>query len=138
MLLVLTREGGAAENALVERLPNLRGTTSPGGRRVLRLAPWSLATLADIVEALADCPEAVPSRAAPRPRGERNATHETHIYAPGYIAIGDDSGGKAIVIRVPGGFAVFVVDHGSMSPDDFVEVSRDFTEWLRSGLPLPR
>ncbi len=55
-LLILTREGSAAERAAAERLSDLRASTSPGGRRVARVA--QLGELARIVAALADCPEA--------------------------------------------------------------------------------
>lgn len=55
-LLVLTRGGSAAERAASERLPELAAVTSPGGRRVARVAP--LEELARVTAAFADCPEA--------------------------------------------------------------------------------
>jgi hypothetical protein len=68
-LLVLTREGSPADLALAERLPELESVTSPGGRRVVRLAPLSPAALQRIVDALADCPEAAqPSRGTSVPQ----------------------------------------------------------------------
>src|SRR2546429_3087481 len=51
---------------------------------------------------------------------ERNETYQTKEYCPGYITIGDDSGGRAFVISfadIP--CSVFVVDHGYMNPDGF-------------------
>lgn len=49
---------------------------------------------------------------------ERNSTFETKAYCPGYLAIGDDSGGRAFVIpfeKWTG--SVFVVDQGDMTED---------------------
>ncbi len=57
-LLVLTREGSAAEKALVEGTPELAAVTSPGGRRVVRMARFDAKLIARITSALADCPEA--------------------------------------------------------------------------------
>ncbi|MCZ7682240.1 MAG: hypothetical protein M5U28_26995 [Sandaracinaceae bacterium] len=55
-LLVLTRGGSAAERAAGERLADLPAITSPGGRRVARVA--RLEELERIALAFADCPEA--------------------------------------------------------------------------------
>lgn len=68
---------------------------------------------------------------------ERNETFEVQEYAPGYLAIGDDSGGQSILIALDGSPRVFVVDQGSMDPDDFEEVAPDFAEWIERGGPLP-
>jgi hypothetical protein len=71
---------------------------------------------------------------------ERNETYETKTYCSGYLVVGDDSGGRAIVIplqtearRLP----VFIVDHGSMMVRDFEKASDDFLEWLNMNCPLP-
>ena len=59
---------------------------------------------------------------------ERNVTFEVGVYAPGFVTIGDDNGGRAILLRSgPAHSPVFVVDHGSMSPDDMVQVASDLT-----------
>jgi hypothetical protein len=68
---------------------------------------------------------------------ERNETFEVQEYAPGYLAIGDDSGGRSILIALDGSPRVFIVDQGSMDPDDFEEVAPDFAEWIERGAPLP-
>lgn len=68
---------------------------------------------------------------------ERNETFGVRTYAPGYLAIGDDSGGRAILIALDGPPAVFVVDHGSMDPDDFAEAGPDLVGWLDEGAALP-
>jgi len=68
---------------------------------------------------------------------ERNETFETKKYCPGYIAIGDDSGGNAIItnLGVKEG-PVFLVGHGSMSIDDFVQLASDLQTWLKHYFPL--
>jgi SMI1 / KNR4 family (SUKH-1) len=69
---------------------------------------------------------------------ERNETFETREYCPGYITIGDDSGGRAIVIDLSDQRCrVFMVDHGSMNPEDFALVSTDLSAWVEAGCPLP-
>lgn len=68
---------------------------------------------------------------------ERNETFETKQYCPGYIAIGDDSGGRAIVIPLQGKSThVSLVDHGSMSSDDFELLDRDLIRWVEAKCPL--
>ena len=68
---------------------------------------------------------------------ERNECYQTLQYCPGFLAIGDDSGGRAVVMSqrmVPP--TVFLVDHGSMSPEDFELVSDSLLDWVNSGCPL--
>jgi len=68
---------------------------------------------------------------------ERNETYETGKYCPGWLTIGDDGGGRAIVVA-PDKWptSVYLVDHGSMSRTDFVEVAQDLHEWVRLGCKL--
>lgn len=68
---------------------------------------------------------------------ERNQTYETREYCPGWLTIGDDGGGSAIVVT-PDKWPtpVFLVGHGSMSRADFVEVAEDLDAWVRSGCKL--
>lgn len=68
---------------------------------------------------------------------ERNQTYETREYCPGWLTIGDDSGGSAIVVA-PDKWPTpaYLVGHGSMSRADFVEVAADLDEWVRSGCEL--
>ncbi|HST62994.1 MAG TPA: SMI1/KNR4 family protein [Longimicrobium sp.] len=68
---------------------------------------------------------------------ERNETFEVRAYAPGFLAIGDDSGGRSILIALDGSATVYIVDQGSMDPDEFIEVSPDLLEWLHQGAELP-
>jgi hypothetical protein len=67
---------------------------------------------------------------------ERNETYETSIYCPNFLTIGDDSGGSAFVCEFDGSGPVYIVGHGSMSPDDFVEVHPSLLLWLTSGCPV--
>lgn len=68
---------------------------------------------------------------------ERNEGYETRRYCPGYLSIGDDGGGRAIVVHAaltpP---TVFVVGHGSMSEADFVAVHAGLAAWIEAGCPL--
>lgn len=68
---------------------------------------------------------------------ERNQTYETGKYCPGWLTIGDDGGGRAIVVA-PDKWPtpVYLVDHGSMSRADFVEVAQDLREWVHLGCKL--
>ena len=67
---------------------------------------------------------------------ERNKTLEVEEYAPGYVAVGDDSGGRALLMATTGNHAVWV-DMGTMDPSRGVELALPWKEWLESGLPLP-
>ncbi|MFJ1751693.1 hypothetical protein [Kitasatospora sp. NPDC088134] len=73
--------------------------------------------------------------------GERNATYEVARYAPGFVLVGDDSGGRGFLLRAGDpGSAVFSSDLGDLDPDGFETEAADFTSWiaaLRPG-PLPR
>ncbi|WP_198043894.1 SMI1/KNR4 family protein [Janthinobacterium sp. 1_2014MBL_MicDiv] len=68
---------------------------------------------------------------------ERNATYETPLSCPGYIAIGDDSGGRAVMLALDGeDRAVYLVGHGSMQRDDFELAAADFAAWLAADCPV--
>lgn len=69
---------------------------------------------------------------------ERNETFETKVYCPGYIAIGDDSGGNAFVISLTEETtAVYTVGQGYMNPKGFELVANDLVEWISSDCPTP-
>jgi len=74
---------------------------------------------------------------APADLLERNETYETRTYCPGWLTIGDDGGGSAIVVA-PDQWptAVYLVGHGSMSRADFVAVAEALHEWVGSGCEL--
>ncbi|GAA5444147.1 hypothetical protein Misp06_02330 [Microbulbifer sp. NBRC 101763] len=63
---------------------------------------------------------------------ERNETFEVFEYAPGYLAIGDDSGGLSILISLSNG-KVYSVDQGSMDEDDMEILGNSLFEWLSAG-----
>ncbi|MBT0567593.1 SMI1/KNR4 family protein [Williamsia sp. CHRR-6] len=64
---------------------------------------------------------------------ERNTTFELHIYSPGYILIGDDSGGRGFLLNQDeGDSSVYSSDLADLDPSDF-EVEADSVEqWLSS------
>ncbi|NHZ60901.1 SMI1/KNR4 family protein [Massilia genomosp. 1] len=66
---------------------------------------------------------------------ERNETIEIEQYAPGYLAIGDDSGGRALVLALASG-EVCLVDMGSMDPDDMEPVGSSLPSWVAGGCGL--
>ena len=68
---------------------------------------------------------------------ERNETYDTQQSCPGYITIGDDSGGRAVMLALDDGDrAVYLVGHGSMQRDDFELAADDFMSWLAADCPL--
>ena len=68
---------------------------------------------------------------------ERNETYDTQQSCPGYITIGDDSGGRAVMLALDDGDrAVYLVGHGSMQRDDFELAADDFMFWLAADCPL--
>ena len=68
---------------------------------------------------------------------ERNETYDTQQACPGYVTIGDDSGGRAVMLALDDGDrAVYLVGHGSMQRDDFERVADDFHAWLADGCPV--
>jgi hypothetical protein len=67
---------------------------------------------------------------------ERNRTFEVAVYAPGWLMIGDDSGGRGFIIDMSGrDRRVLIVDHGSMVPADGYPVGNSLVEWLAAGMP---
>lgn len=68
--------------------------------------------------------------------GERNATYEVTEYAPGFVLIGDDSGGRGFLLRADDPrAAVFSSDLGDLDPEDFDAESVDFASWIESLCP---
>jgi hypothetical protein len=69
---------------------------------------------------------------------ERNATYEVDKYCPGFINIGDDGGGSAIMIKNATfqDCKVYLVGHGVMTPEFMEIIGSDFVEWLEAGCPL--
>ena len=67
---------------------------------------------------------------------ERNETLEVTKYAPGYIAIGDDSGGRAIILSLINESVSFV-SQGSMNPEFREDISASFHTWKKEGFIIP-
>ena len=68
---------------------------------------------------------------------ERNDTYETQQYCPGFITIGDDSGGRAVMLALDGlDRAVYLVGHGVMQRDEFELAAGDFHAWLAADCPV--
>lgn len=64
---------------------------------------------------------------------ERNETYETQKYCPGWLTIGDDSGGRAIVVSPSlSPPTVFLVDHGDMTPEAFMPIAERLSEWTEN------
>ncbi|MBM6616701.1 SMI1/KNR4 family protein [Bacillus suaedaesalsae] len=68
---------------------------------------------------------------------ERNETWETEVYAPSFISIGDDSGGKVILLSQDAeNKDVMIVDSRDMNPENASLISNDFIQWVNSGLKI--
>lgn len=68
---------------------------------------------------------------------ERNETWETKKYCPGYIAIGDDSGGRVLLISLssPDCF-LFWGDTGFLDPNYFKPLDVVLRDWLAAKCPV--
>lgn len=65
---------------------------------------------------------------------ERNATWEVHHYASGYVAIGDDGGGRVFLMRqAEEEKKVWIVDAGVMDPQHAELVAEDLLSWVSHG-----
>ncbi len=67
---------------------------------------------------------------------ERNETWETQFFCPGFVAAGDDSGGRIILLSLANA-RLSLGDTGAMFPDMFHPLSDDFATWFAAGCPLP-
>ena len=68
---------------------------------------------------------------------ERNETWEVGTYAPGFLAIGDNSGGViALVSRSDDHAGVWVSDSGDLEPKDFNQVADSLEDWFKKGCPF--
>ncbi len=65
---------------------------------------------------------------------ERNETYEAKEYCPGWVTIGDDSGGTQILLSLEGGRLRYV-DAGSMAVAESHPLADDFSSWLDAGCP---
>jgi len=65
---------------------------------------------------------------------ERNETFEVKRYCPGHVAVGDDSGGAALVLSLADG-SIHSVGFGTMTPDCFEPIAACFAAWADAGFP---
>ncbi|MEU1725129.1 hypothetical protein [Nonomuraea sp. NPDC005692] len=80
----------------------------------------------------------VRGRGVPGDIGERNATYEVAKYAPGFLLVGDDSGGRGFLLRADDpGSAVFSSGLGDLEPAYFDVVAAGFASWIESLGPVP-
>lgn len=61
---------------------------------------------------------------------ERNRLYEVSTYAPEYILVGDDGGGRGLFIKKNGDLNVFYQDLGALSLP-FFSLNMDFFSWLK-------
>jgi len=69
---------------------------------------------------------------------ERNTTFEVQQYAPGYLAVGDNSGGSLVLIRLADPAAApFLIDAGALGfPEMLHPLARSWVDWESNGFPL--
>ena len=69
---------------------------------------------------------------------ERNQTFEVDKYLPGYVAIGDDSGGNLLIMKAcSSAKKVYISDSGSLILDEREDlVTCDFEEWIENGCSI--
>ncbi|MCP1528256.1 SMI1/KNR4 family protein [Bacillus sp. FSL W8-1143] len=65
---------------------------------------------------------------------ERNATWEVQQYASGYVAIGDDGGGRVFLMRqAEEEKKVWIVDAGVMDPQHAELMTENLLKWVSEG-----
>jgi hypothetical protein len=68
---------------------------------------------------------------------ERNRTFEVAQYLPGYLMIGDDSGGSGIFLdTVSSPSPVYLMGHGSLDLSDAIVLAPTLTDWIHQRFPL--
>ena len=68
---------------------------------------------------------------------ERNQTYEVQTYMPGWFTIGDDSGGQALLMKLDGTNAVYLLGHGALGSMQPLMIAESFASWMSVGCPLP-
>lgn len=70
---------------------------------------------------------------------ERNQTFEIGMYLPDHLLIGDDSGGRGVLVHCNNAnHPVYLFDPGAMDEDDLCLLAESLDQWLASGCPIPR
>ena len=72
---------------------------------------------------------------APDQIAERNQTYEVAQYLPGHLMIGDDSGGRGVLLDGSG--AVWICDMGALDTECRELLATHLVQWLEQGCPLP-
>lgn len=68
---------------------------------------------------------------------ERNETLGAVEYAPEFLAIADDGGGRvALIHKAAQRAGVFVSEMGDMAPENFARVAANLDTWLEAGCPF--
>lgn len=68
---------------------------------------------------------------------ERNETFEIPKHLPDWVAIGDDGGGNAILMRLDGSPSVYRCGHGAIGSLDPELITDSFSNWLAADCPAP-
>ena len=70
---------------------------------------------------------------------ERNAAAHVQRFAPGWLAVGDDSGGRLVMIQLDDSDArPLLVDAGALGfPAMMRELGKTWREWEELGFPIP-
>lgn len=69
---------------------------------------------------------------------KRNATFQVVRYVPGFLAVGDDSGGRLVVIKLDDESAApRIVDSGGILVSEMRSLADSWSQWEGLGFPLP-
>ena len=70
---------------------------------------------------------------------ERNTTFEVANYVPGYLLVGDDSGGRGVLVScAQPAHPVHICGLGALALEELTPLSDSLRLWAESGCPLPR
>lgn len=68
---------------------------------------------------------------------ERNKTHEIKEYCNDFLLIGDDSGGRGLLIRISDYHtSVYSSGLGDLEPRKFKLIAQSLEDWINRGLPI--
>ncbi|MBC9932355.1 SMI1/KNR4 family protein [Chitinophaga qingshengii] len=67
----------------------------------------------------------------------RNQDYQVQKYLPGYLSIGDDSGGRGILLNTTATTpTLYITGYGALDPDCLDVLSDDFLRWAAQGYSL--
>lgn len=67
---------------------------------------------------------------------ERNQTFEVQKYMPGWIAIGDNGGGQAILMKLDGSDSVYACGHGALGSLPPELIAESLGDWVENRCPM--